>query len=103
MADRLEFATEAEAQACADQIHADLIATDAAYAKSVAEGGTTAWAIPYQLTGTKMWCVNVKPRCLTAVKEADKAKLKPVIKGELVEAPIIKPPKDPLIESTKPK
>ena len=90
MSERLEFATEAEAQAYADKIHADLIATDPAYAKSVEKGGTTAWAIPYQLVGTKMWCVNVKPRCLTAVKEADKAKLKPIVKGEIVE-PEIKP------------
>lgn len=90
MSERLEFATEAEAQAYADKIHADLIATDPAYAKSVATGGTTAWAIPYQLSGSKAWCVNVKPRCLTAVKEADKAKLKPIVKGEIVE-PEIKP------------
>lgn len=89
---RLEFSTEAEAQAYADKIHQDMIATDPAYAKSVATGGTTAWAIPYQLSGSKMWCVNVKERCLKVIAEADKTKLKPIVKGELIEPPKAKVP-----------
>lgn len=89
---RLEFATEAEAQAYADAIHAKLQAVDPAYAASVAAGHTTAWAIPYQLSGSKAWCVNVKDRGAIGIKTTDAAKLKPIVKGELVEPPKVKVP-----------
>jgi len=63
---------------------------DPAYAKSVAAGHTTAWAIPYQLAGSKAWCVNVKDRGFKAIKPTEVPKLKPIVKGEIVE-PEIKP------------
>ena len=90
MNDRLEFATQQEAQLCADEIHAKLIQTDKDYERSVLSGNTTAWAIPYQDETTLVWCVNVKDRGRKAVKGADISKLKPILKGELVE-PEVKP------------
>lgn len=75
MIDRLEFATEAKAFAMADKLHANMIATDREYAKSVSQGHTTAWAIPYE--DGKVWCVNVKDRGRVAVETADRARLKP--------------------------
>ena len=88
MNDRLEFATQQEAQLCADEIHAKLIQTDKDYERSVLSGNTTAWAIPYK--DGAVWCVNVKDRARKAVKGADISKLKPILKGELVE-PEVKP------------
>ena len=83
MNDRLEFATRIEAQAFADKMHANMIAVDPEYAKSVAKGHTTAWAIPYQerdaagkVVGT-LWYVNVKDRGRKAAEPADLVKLKP--------------------------
>ena len=83
MNDRLEFATRIEAQAFADKMHANMIAVDPDYAKSVQKGHTTAWAIPYQerdaagkVIGT-LWYVNVKDRGRKAAEPADLVKLKP--------------------------
>ena len=83
MNDRLEFATRIEAQAFADKMHANMIAVDPEYAKSVQKGHTTAWAIPYQerdaagkVIGT-LWYVNVKDRGRKAAEPADLVKLKP--------------------------
>jgi len=47
-ATRIRFHTFEEAQAFADDIQNRLIAADAQYAESVANGQTTVWAIPYQ-------------------------------------------------------
>ena len=88
MNDRLEFPTQQEAQDCADAIHAKMQAVDPAYAKSVAAGQTTAWAIPYQ--DGAVWCVNVKQRGAKGLQPGDVPKLKPIVKGEIVE-PEIKP------------
>lgn len=88
MNDRLEFATQQDAQLCADEIHAKLIQTDKDYERSVLSGNTTAWAIPYK--DGAVWCVNVKARGRKGVKGADISKLKPILKGELVE-PEVKP------------
>lgn len=85
--DRLEFPTQQQAQTAADEIHAKLIQVDKDYAKSVAAGHTTAWAIPYQLADSKVWCVNVKTRGAQGIKAGDETKLKPIIKGELIEPP----------------
>ena len=43
---RMEFDTEAEAQAFADKIHQHLIDTSPTYAESVAKGHTKRWDIP---------------------------------------------------------
>lgn len=66
---RLQFATQAEAQSCADSIHSRMIASVPSYAASVAAGQTTAWAVPYQdrdsegnVIGTE-WYVSAKQRC----------------------------------------
>ena len=90
MNDRLEFATRIEAQAFADKMHANMIAVDPEYAKSVAKGHTTAWAIPYQerdaagkVVGT-LWYVNVKDRGRKACEPADATRLKPFSKPVLV-------------------
>ena len=80
MNDRLEFASQALAQDAADRIHAKLIQVDADYARSVAKGHTTAWAIPYFDETANAWCVNVKDRGRKAVKAADVAKLKEIKK-----------------------
>ena len=75
--DRLEFASKALAQAQADKIHAAQIARDPEYARSVAAGQTTAWAIPYQDEVSGAWCVNVKDRGRPALNGSDRAALKP--------------------------
>ena len=90
MNDRLEFATKQEAQDCADALHVEMQKKDKDYERSVKAGHTTAWAIPYQDETTLVWCVNVKDRGRKAVKGADISKLKPILKGELVE-PEVKP------------
>ena len=76
MNDCLEFPTQVSAQSAADALHARMIALDPDYAKSVANGQTVAWAIPYEIDGR--WYVNVKDRGRKAVD--DKVKLKPIIK-----------------------
>ena len=78
MNDRLEFATQQEAQDAADAIHAKMIQVDKDYERSVIAGQTTAWAIPYK--DGAVWCVNVKDRGRKAVKAADVAKLKEIKK-----------------------
>ena len=78
MNDRLEFATQQEAQDCADAIHAKMQQVDPDYAESVANGWTTAWAIPYQ--DGAVWCVNVKDRGRKGAKGADISKLKAIPK-----------------------
>ena len=86
MNDRLEFATQEEAQAAADKLHANMIAVDPDYASSVAKGHTTAWAIPDQerdadgkVIGPR-WYVNVKDRGRKAAEPADLVRLKPFSK-----------------------
>lgn len=83
---RLEFALKANAQIFANKVHAQMIATNPAYAKSVAFGQTTAWAKPYQDRDSKggvigtSWYVNVKDRCLYVLSATDLAALKPMVK-----------------------
>ena len=96
MNDRLEFATRIEAQAFADKMHANMIAVDPDYAKSVQLGHTTAWAIPYQerdaagkVIGT-LWYVNVKDRGRKAAEPGDLTKLKPFAEKEIVAADVTK-------------
>ena len=91
MNDRLEFATQEEAQAFADKMHANMISVDPDYASSVAKGHTTAWAIPYQDTDVdgnpiakSPWYVNVKDRGRKACEPADATRLKPFSKPVLV-------------------
>lgn len=76
MNDRLEFATQQEAQDAADALHVEMKKKDKDYEASANAGQTTAWAIPY-LDGA-VWCVNVKDRGRKAVKAADAAKLKTI-------------------------
>jgi hypothetical protein len=61
---RMSFATQAEALVAADKVHQGMIATNAAYAGSVAAGKTLRWAIPYQEPGDGSWYVNAKCRAL---------------------------------------
>ena len=98
MNDRLEFATEAEAQAMAEKLHANMITEDREYAKSVAAGHTTAWAIPYQETDAdgnpiakSLWYVNVKDRGRIAVESTDVAMLKPFSISTVTVEEVIKP------------
>ena len=88
MNDRLEFATQQAAQTAADEIHAKMIQVDKDYERSVLAGQTTAWAIPYQ--DGAVWCVNVKQRGAKGLRPGDVPKLRPIVKGEIVE-PEIKP------------
>ncbi len=76
-ADRLELPVQVAAQAKADAIHAQMIATVPSYAQSVAVGQTTAWAKPYQDDISGKWCVNVKDRGRNSLSAPDKALLKP--------------------------
>ena len=76
-ADRLELGSQVAAQAKSSEIHASMIATVASYAQSVSRGQTTAWAIPYQDSGSGKWCVNVKDRGRNSLNAPDKALLKP--------------------------
>ena len=80
MNDRLEFATQQEAQDCADAIHVELQKKDKDYEKSVLAGHTTAWAIPYQDEKSGAWCVNVNDRGRKGAKGADISKLKAIPK-----------------------
>ena len=66
---RLEFNTQAEAQAKADAIHAWLLANDTAYAASVYAGNTVKWADAVQdvdESGKPIWYVPVSSRCAGA-------------------------------------
>jgi len=74
---RLTFTTQADAQARADSIHAQMIATDADYAASAAADQTVRWAIPYQdkdgaanVIGTN-WYVTVSDRCRAVLTDAE--------------------------------
>lgn len=80
---RLTFPTEAEAQTKADAIHAHMIATWPEYAKSVTEGRTLAFAIPYQdldKDGKPFgdWYLNFKERHLDALSAQERSALVPV-------------------------
>lgn len=82
---RLTFSTQADAQARADSIHAQMIATDADYAASAAADQTLRWAVPYQDYNTDAqgnpttpiepnWYVTVSDRCeqvLTPTEQAE--------------------------------
>jgi hypothetical protein len=76
---RLDFPTKDEAQAMADKIHEWMIANDAAYAQSVKDGHTKAWAIPYQDKDednkiiSPAWFVNVKERSVNSLSAAEEA------------------------------
>ena len=74
---RLQFNTQAEAQAKADAIHDWLLANDQAYAASVYAGHTIKWADPVQdydedgnVIGT-LWYVPVSARCAGALEATD--------------------------------
>lgn len=81
---RLETASEADAQALQDRIHAHLIATDAGYAGSVQARQTLRWAFPLRETdesgnvkpGAK-WFVFLKPRATGALTALEKAAVTP--------------------------
>lgn len=77
---RLEFATEALAQACADKVHAEMQKVDPDYAKSVQLGHTTAWAIPYYDDKALVWCVNIKDRADKAITPVERSRLKEITK-----------------------
>lgn len=79
---RLEFATKAEAQVCADYIHQRMIKADKAYATDVAAGRTVAWAIPRQqyddesrLVAGSLWGVGVNSRCAKVLTTSETAAL----------------------------
>lgn len=80
---RLEFATQGAAQIKANRFHADMIAENAQYARSVSLGHTARWAIPYQdldaagVPINTLWWVNVKARVLPTLTAPETAALKP--------------------------
>jgi len=63
---RLQFNTQAEAQAKADAIHNWMLANDTAYAASVLAGHTTKWADPIHDEENNVWLVPVSERCAGA-------------------------------------
>jgi len=70
----LEYSLQVEAQTKADAMHAWMIANRPEYAKSVSDGQTLRWAIPYQ--GRAAWCINVKTRASGALTAPEIAALK---------------------------
>lgn len=79
---KLELASQAAAQTRADEIHAWLIANDAAYAKSVQLGQTVRWsfakaALDDKGVATGKWDVTTKPRVRNALTTAEKLAEKP--------------------------
>lgn len=80
---RLSFASQIDAQACADRVHAWVIAHNASYAASVQAGQTTAWAKPYQDLDIDRkplslnWYINLKDRSFDALSSSEKAALVP--------------------------
>lgn len=82
------FTLQADAQTFADKIHAQMISTNPAYAKSATDGQTLRWAIPRQdideKTGlpTSDWFVTVKDRVLPVLTAAEVTKLSPVLTAD---------------------
>ena len=77
---RLYATSQAAAQANADKAHAYLIASDEAYAASVAAGQTVRWAVPARdvdADGNPVgeWFIAVEPRCLGAFTDAELSRL----------------------------
>jgi hypothetical protein len=70
----LEYSLLAEALAKANAVHAWMIANRPEYAKSVADGQTLRWAIPY--VSKLGWAINVKPRATAALTAPEVAALK---------------------------
>lgn len=68
----LPQASQAAAQARADQIHAWMIANSTPYAASVAAGHTLRWAIPFQDEQGK-WAFHTKDRCQGALNQSELA------------------------------
>ena len=66
---KLTYPTQAQAQAVADRIHADLIATSPEYAASVAAGQTVRWAVPEKAGSS--WAVAVSDRCRSVMTSAE--------------------------------
>ena len=79
---RMEYTTQAQAQAKADAIHAWMIANRPAYAASVSQGQTLRWAIPYL---TAFWNVNVKDRSYDSLSVPEKASAKAITREILAE------------------
>lgn len=78
---RLQFTTQAAAQAKADAIHAWMQSNNAAYAASVTAGRTLAACKPYQdrdkdgkVVGTS-WYINLKVRHQNSLSVAEKQTL----------------------------
>lgn len=82
---RLQFATRSAAQAFADKVHAQMIATNRDYEVSALLGQTTAWAKPYQDEGDLVnWYVNLKDRAEKTLTTVERAALKPFLGGDKV-------------------
>lgn len=84
---RLRYPDQLMAATKASEINAWMTANNTAYAKSVAAGQTTAWAIPYQdldANGVPLypyWFVNCKVRVSGALSPAETSALYPYKTG----------------------
>lgn len=67
----------AAAAAFATRTHNRMINQNGDYADAVRKGQITAWAIPYQVTSSPAWFVNVKSRCLDTLSQAERDALDP--------------------------
>ena len=70
---KLGYNTQAEAQARADAVHAQMIATDELYAASVAAGKTLRWAIPFQEGGK--WNFHLQNRVRKVMNPTEVSKV----------------------------
>jgi hypothetical protein len=83
---RLTYQTRDEARTKADEVHQHMISTNPEYAKSVTEGRTLAFAIPYQDLDKDgkpidtLWHINFKERHMPSLDQEELAELKPVKK-----------------------
>lgn len=72
---RIDFATQLLAQTFANAVHARMIASSPAYARSVSTGQTARWAIPYEDGGR--WWTNLKTRVDGVVTAGERLNIKP--------------------------
>lgn len=101
---KLTYLTKAEAQARADKLHADLIATNPLYAESAAlydpehpeKGGTARWCFPQQTLDAEgkvvnpLWAVAVDEKVVATLSTAEIAKVPELVVGtaDVVKVPV---------------
>ena len=79
---KLNYATKAAAQARADSVHAQLIATDELYAASVAAGQTLRWAIPFEEPGGN-WNFHLQNRVRKVLTPTEVSKVPEWVEGQI--------------------